>query len=40
MCSSSDAGLLEFQAFESVAEAGYAYAVDELQKWWSENARL
>ena len=36
----TDAGLLEFQAFETVAEAGYEYAVGELQKWWSENARL
>ncbi len=30
-----DAGLLEFQAFERVAEAGYGYALEELQKWWS-----
>ena len=31
----TDAGLLEFQAFERVAEAGYGYALEELQKWWS-----
>ena len=31
----TDAGLLEFQAFERVSEAGYGYALGELQKWWS-----
>ena len=31
----TDAGLLEFQAFERVSEAGYGYALEELQKWWS-----
>ena len=35
-----DAGLLEFGAFEGVAEAGYGYAAHELEKWWSEKARL
>ena len=34
----TDAGLLEFQAFESIAEAGYSYATEELGKWWSENS--
>jgi len=33
------AGLLEFQAFEGVAEAGYGYAAQELEKWWSERTR-
>ncbi len=32
------AGLLEFQAFEQLSEAGYRYALEELQKWWSANA--
>ena len=35
-----DAGLLEFQAFEGVAEAGYGYASQELEKWWSERSPL
>ena len=35
-----DAGLLEFGAFEGVADAGYGYAAHELEKWWSEKARL
>ncbi|MEE2665165.1 MAG: patatin-like phospholipase family protein [Myxococcota bacterium] len=33
-----NAGLLEFQAFEDLAETGYRYAVEELQKWWPDNA--
>jgi len=33
-------GLLEFQAFETIAEAGYGYAAQELEKWWSEKAPL
>jgi hypothetical protein len=36
----TDSGLLEFQAFESIAEASYGYAAQELEKWWSEKARL
>ena len=34
----TDAGLMEFQAFERVAEAGYEYALKELQNWQSEKA--